>query len=107
MQPVPRVRPISVKKKSNSLLLVVLLGLAVVIVAGTVYYLRPATTKAEPLNKDVALTGILYAEGNSSAVVDGKIVHEEDTINGVKVIKIHRDKVEFERAGERWTQQVK
>jgi len=107
IQPVPRVRPISVKKKSNSFLLVVLLALAVVIVAGTVYYLRPATTKAGPLNKDVALTGILYAEGNQSAVVDGKIVHEGDTINGAKVIKIHRDKVEFERAGERWTQQIK
>jgi hypothetical protein len=107
IQSVPRVRPISVKKKSNSLLLVVLLALAVVIVGGTVYYLRPATTKAEPSNKDVALTGILYTEGNSSAVVDGKIVHEQETMNGVKVIKIHEDKVEFERAGERWTQQVK
>ncbi|GAI29692.1 unnamed protein product, partial [marine sediment metagenome] len=37
---------------------------------------------------------------------DGKIVHEQDTINGVKVIKIYEDKVEFEKAGERWTQQV-
>jgi len=107
VQSAPRVRPISVKKKSNSLLLVVLLALAVVIVGGTVYYLRPATTKAGPSNKDIALTGILYAEGNSSAVVDGKIVHEGDTINGAKVIKIHRDKVEFERASKRWTQQVK
>lgn len=107
IQSAPRVRPVSEKKKSNSLLLVVLLGLAVVIVAGTVYYLRPATTKAAPSNKDVALTGILYAGDNSSAVVDGKIVHEEETINGMKVIKIHRDKVEFERAGKRWTQKVK
>jgi len=106
-QSAPRVRPVSGKKKSSSLLLVVLLGLAVVIVAGTVYYLRPATTKAAPLNKDVALTGILYAGDNSSAVVDGKIVHEGETINGVKVIKIHKDKVEFERAGKRWTQKVK
>jgi len=106
-QSVPRVRPISGKKKSSSLLLVVLLGLAVVIVGGTVYYLRPATTKAAPSSKQVALTGILYAQGNQSAVVDGKIVHEGDTINGVKVIKIHKDKVEFESAGKTWTQKVK
>ncbi|MHC4596275.1 MAG: MFS transporter [Planctomycetota bacterium] len=105
-QSAPRVRPIPAKKKNNSFLLVVLLALAVVIVAGTVYYLRPASTKAETLNKDVVLTGILYVEGNSSAVVDGKIVHEGDTINGAKVIKIHEDKVDFERAGETWTQRV-
>lgn len=107
IQSAPRVRPVSEKKKSNSLLLVVLLGLAVVIVGGTVYYLRPATTKAAPSSKQVALTGILYAQGNQSAVVDGKIVHEGDTMNGVKVIKIHKDKVEFESAGKTWTQKVK
>jgi len=105
IQSVPRVRPVSEKKKSSFLLLAVILA-AAVIVAGTAYYLRAATKNTEPLNKDVALTGILYAEGSSSAVVDGKIVHEEDTINGVKIIKIHKDKVEFERAGEKWTQQV-
>jgi len=102
VQSAPRVRPVSKKKKSNSLLLVVLLA-AAVIVAGIAYYL----TKPEPSNKDVALTGILYAGDNSSAVVDGKIVHEEETINGVKVIKIHKDKVEFENAGKTWTQKVK
>ncbi|MBA7634469.1 hypothetical protein ES703_42054 [subsurface metagenome] len=105
VQSVPRVRPVSVKKKSSFPLLAVILA-AVVIMAGIAYYLRPATTKAVPLNKQVALTGILYAGDNSSAVVDGKIVHEQDTINGVKVIKIHKDKVEFEKAGKRWTQQV-
>jgi len=106
IQSVPRVRPVPEKKKSSFPLLVVILA-AAVIVAGTVYYLRAATKNTEPSHKDVALTGILYAEGSSSAVVDGKIVHEEDTINGVKIIKIHKDKVEFERAGKRWTQQVK
>ncbi|GAI72272.1 unnamed protein product [marine sediment metagenome] len=79
---------------------------AVVIVAGTAYYLRAAIKKPGPSNKDVALTGILYAGDSSSAVVNGKIVHEEDTINGVKIIKIYKDKVEFEKTGKRWTQQV-
>lgn len=107
IQSAPRVRPISVKKKSNFPLLVVLLAAAVIVAGIAYYHLRPAITKAAPSNKDVALTGILYAGDNSSAVVDGKIVHERDTINGMKVIKIHRDKVEFERAGKRWTQKVK
>ena len=106
IQSVPRVRPIPVKKKSSLPLLAVIL-VAVVIVAGIAYYLRPAITKAVPLNEQVTLTGILYAGDSSSAVVDGKIVHEQDTINGVKVIKIYEDKVEFEKAGKRWTQQVK
>jgi len=105
-QHLPCVRPISAKKKNNSFLLVVLLGLAVVIVAGIVYYLRPAAAKAEPSHNDVILTGILYTKDHSSAVIDGQIVHEGDTINGAKVIKIHEDKVEFESAGQTWTQQV-
>lgn len=108
-QPVPRVqsvsraRPVSEKKESNFLFIVAILGIVVVIVAGFTYYL----TKPEPVNKDVVLTGILYAGDNSSAVVDGKIVHEKETINGVKIIKIHEDKVEFEMADKRWTQYVK
>lgn len=106
IQHAPRVRPVAVKKKSNSLMLVVLLAAAVIVAGFAYYHLRPATTKAVPTEKNVALTGILYAGDNSSAVVDGKIVHEGDTINGVKVIKIHEHEVEFERAGETWMQRV-
>ncbi|MBA7637948.1 hypothetical protein ES703_45597 [subsurface metagenome] len=88
-----------------------LLGAAVVIVAGIVYHFWPtikslrAMTKADMLfNSDVSLTGIFYTEDNPAAVVDGKIVHEDDVIGDVRVLKIHKHKVEFERSGRMWSQ---
>ncbi|MCK4788628.1 MAG: thioredoxin family protein [Desulfobacteraceae bacterium] len=101
------------KKNNNSSLYVLLLGAAVVIVAGIVYHFWPAIkslramTKAAALfNNDVSLTGIFYTENNPAAVVDGKIVHEDDVIGDVRVLKIHKHKVEFERSGRRWSQSM-
>jgi hypothetical protein len=54
----------------------------------------------------LALTGILYSRRKPSAVVDGVIVREGDTVDGVKVVKIYKSSVEFEAAGESWTQKV-
>ena len=45
--------------------------------------------------------GILYDKGNSSALVNKRIVHEGDEISGAIVTKINRDSVEFEVI-ERW-----
>ena len=101
------------KKNNNSSLYVLLLGAAVVIVAGIVYHfwptiksLRAMTKAAALLNSDVSLTGIFYIEDNPAAVVDGKIVHEDDVIGDVRVLKIHRHKVEFESSGRRWSQSM-
>ena len=52
------------------------------------------------------VTGILYSEEKSSAVIDNKILYEQDTIHGARVVEIHRDKVEFEKNGERWSQRI-
>lgn len=52
------------------------------------------------------VTGIIYNAENPCAIVRGKVVHEGDTINGYKVVKIHRDKVEFEKKGKTITKQV-
>ncbi len=99
------------KKNNNSSLYVLLLGVAVVIVAGIAYHFwptikgLPALTKAAGLlNSDVSLTGIFYTEDNPAAVVDGKIVHEDDMIGDVRVLKIHKHKVEFESPSRRWSQ---
>ncbi len=51
--------------------------------------------------------GILYSEGNPSAVIGNSIVHEGETIRGVSIIKISIDSVEFEMNGKRWTQKVR
>jgi type II secretory pathway component PulC len=39
-------------------------------------------------------------------MVSDRIVREGDMVNGYKVVKIHRDKVEFERNGKIFTKQV-
>ena len=103
----------AVKKTRKPSLPVLLLVFAVVIVASIAYYFWPtvkglgATTKVSALfHKDVSLTGIFYSDDDPIAIVDGKIVHEEDVIDDVKVLKIHKDKVEFERSGRRWSQNM-
>ena len=53
------------------------------------------------------VTAISYTSTKPSAIVDVQIVHEGDILHGVKVIKIHKDKVEFEINGQKWAQQVK
>jgi hypothetical protein len=57
--------------------------------------------------KEIKLTAILYSEEKSSAIINGKIVKEGDTINGAKVVKIHADGVELERDGVKWTQRAR
>jgi len=52
------------------------------------------------------VAGITYSEERPLAVIDEKVVHEGDTIHGVRIVKIYRDKVEFEKNGQRWNQKV-
>jgi len=53
------------------------------------------------------VTGIVYGGDKPSAMVSGEIVREGDTIFGVKVVKIFKDRVEFEKDGKKWRQKVK
>lgn len=62
-------------------------------------YLPTSTSK-------VIVTAIVYGDESASAVVSGSVVHEGDTVEGCKVVKIHADKVEFERKGKSFTKQV-
>ena len=50
--------------------------------------------------------GILYTEDSQSAVIGNHIVHEGEEIQGVTVVKISKDSIEFEMNGKRWTQVV-
>jgi hypothetical protein len=81
------------------------------------YFLTVALTELEKrLKEDVQkpkpkpthglLTGVLYSADKPSAIVDRKIVHEGDTIHGVTVVKIHKDKAGFEKNGRKWEQKV-
>jgi thioredoxin 1 len=64
-----------------------------------------STAKAGGLSdQTLSLTGIFYAEDNPMAIVEGKTVREQDVIDGVKILKIHKDRVEFQNAGRTWSQ---
>jgi thioredoxin 1 len=105
----------TVKKNNKCLLYAAISILAVVILGSVSYYFwpriksLPAMTKAAvTLNKDVSLTGIFYTKDDPDpmAIVDGNIVRQGDVIDGVRVLKIHKDKVEFERNGQTWSQSI-
>ena len=52
------------------------------------------------------LVGMLYNEIQKYAIIGTDILQEGEEINGVKVIKINKDSVEFERNGQKWKQEV-
>jgi hypothetical protein len=84
----------------------------VAIIAGMVTYYFWTAEKTEPISESATtttttrglITGIMCTEEHSSAVIDGEIVREGDTIHGVKVVKIYKDRVEFEKGSKRWAQ---
>jgi len=52
------------------------------------------------------VTGIVFNRDMSTAVVGDQLVHEGDVIRGVKIAKIHKDRIEFEKDGEKWDQRL-
>jgi len=81
-------------------MLVWLMAATTVIAAMTDYRL-PTITRP----RHGVVTGVLYSD-KPAAIIDLEIIHEENMMHGVKVVKIHRDKVEFEKHRKRWTQRV-
>lgn len=65
-------------------------------------------TEADPAaaSGQMIVKGIVFSRNNSSAIVDGEIVRQGQTVNGAKVVAISKDAVEFEKDGRRWTQHV-
>ncbi|MHC4087421.1 MAG: hypothetical protein ACYSWZ_14990 [Planctomycetota bacterium] len=86
--------------------------MAIVVLGGGGYYLYTADLISPALDilpigrAKVTVTAILYDEVNASAIVDGSVVREGETIEGYKVIKIHKDEVEFEKKGKRFTKKI-
>ncbi|MBW7989070.1 MAG: hypothetical protein FVQ84_03505 [Planctomycetes bacterium] len=64
------------------------------------------TSKSEPESFGL-VTGICYSSDRSSAVINNKtIVYEGDAIDGITIVKIYKDKVEFTKNGKNWIQKV-
>jgi len=83
----------------------------IAVVLGVVgYYLWTANWKTPDLEfwaaNKVIVTGIIYHPENPSAIVSGRVVYEGDMIEGYKIVKIHKDKVQFEKKGKSFTKAV-
>jgi hypothetical protein len=123
IQPALDIRLEKEKKSNNSLLWwVVASGVCAAIAAGIGYYFLARAKGKDVVSpkevvvslkevvdspRKVALKGILYSEDNPSVIIGSKIVKEGDIIDGVKVVKISKNTVEFEKDGEKWTQRTK
>ena len=56
---------------------------------------------------EIMIKDIVYSEDKPSAVIGSQIVYEGDEINGVTIMKINRDSIEFEKDGDKWEQYVR
>lgn len=66
---------------------------------------KPEKTHPKMLGRNI-VNAIALGEKRSFAMIDDKIVYEADRIKGIKILKIHRDKIEFEKNAKTWTQKL-
>jgi hypothetical protein len=55
----------------------------------------------------IMIKDIVYSHDKPSAVIGSRIVYVGDKINGMTIVSIDRDSVEFDKDGERWEQNVR
>jgi hypothetical protein len=53
------------------------------------------------------ISSIVYSERKPSAIIGDRITHQQETMQGVKIVRIYRDRVEFEKNGKKWEQKVR
>jgi hypothetical protein len=62
------------------------------------------TPGVTPQGTEFSVTGIVYStEQPSSAIIDGRILREGDTIYGATITRINENSVEFSMGDKRWT----
>jgi hypothetical protein len=54
----------------------------------------------------VTVRGIVFSKTRPTAIINETIMAEGESLNGVTIVNIEKDSVEFEKDGKRWTQQV-
>jgi len=69
--------------------------------------LKQSLLESKPKPPAGVVTGILYCPDKPAAIINGTVVHRSQELDGVKVIEIYPDRVEFEKAGRRWHQKVR
>ena len=81
-----------------------LFAITIVIMVAWIYTRR---WLAAAHGQGAVVDGIIYSIEDSSAIINGHLVKEGDTIFGATVVEIGRKTVEFEKDGERWEQRVR
>lgn len=61
----------------------------------------------EPEKTTGIIAGIIFSSDDPIAIIDDTIVRQTETIKGAKVVKIYTDRVEFEKNGRTWSQQIR
>jgi len=62
------------------------------------------TPDTSPGGTEFSVAGIIFStEQPSSAIIDGRILHEGDAIYGAAITRINEDSVEFRIGDKRWT----
>jgi CheY-like chemotaxis protein len=64
------------------------------------------TPKEVTASRAGTVVGILYGKREPCALINIELVREGDIRNGVKIVRITKDEVEFEKDGQKWTQKV-
>lgn len=89
-----------------------IIGIIAVIAAVVMGYIAlngikgKSITEILHVQKKFNISSIMYSEDRPTAIVNKSMVHEGDSIEGAKVLKIYRDKIEFTKKGRTWTQKL-
>jgi hypothetical protein len=67
---------------------------------------RQEAHMAKPVQTFGVVNGIIYSSDKPVAIIDGAAVQQNESIHNVKVVRINKDSVEFERNGAAWTQKT-
>ncbi|MGH2271583.1 hypothetical protein ACQ9LF_07270 [Anaerohalosphaeraceae bacterium U12dextr] len=64
------------------------------------------TSGGAVIQGSLSVRGIVYSPQKPSAIISGQVLFEGDSIGDIRICKIQKDSVEFEKHGKRWKQQV-
>ena len=94
----PKRKPLLFKKRKFWLLLVANLIIYSVVFAFWIDVTKNRIWDLLTANRSM-VSGIIYNSEEPCAIVYGEVAHEGDKVNGYKVVKIYKDKVELEKGG--------
>ena len=77
----------------------------VAVILAARFYIKPQPSVSAALTPGM-VNGILYSPDSPSALIDNQVMRVGDTIYGVKVVRIDKGMVAFEKNGKRWEQRV-